>query len=76
MPKQTNQEFVRDLMMFSPFGSLSEVFILAAIENYARSVKTHPDAVELDFGLISKEAWVGIAKDIVQRIEVRRNDDT
>lgn len=63
-----NEELVTDLMRFSPFGALSQAFIIYAVRTAAEEVSaTKPNEVNM-MGL-NADAWVGVAKDIKQRCD-------
>lgn len=51
---ETNVEFVTRLMEFSPTGALSQMFIIAAIDNYSKAVAEDPP---IEHSLINGEAW-------------------
>ena len=71
----TNEEFVAHLMRYSPHGALCQVFVIEAIrayvetivEAYSENPNGFTDELQDKMGLISAEAWVGIAKDIQRR---------
>lgn len=69
--KPTNQEFLIDLMTFSLYGPMTEVFIMEAIRIQAKAVG------ELELGqmdqrsVVSPHLWVSIARDITAKIEER-----
>lgn len=80
MPKTTklnsNSDLVEDLMTFSPFGALGQVFVMAAIMEYADAVIR--DSVgqpsELSkhgeqYRLVGRKTWAAIASDVKQRCE-------
>jgi hypothetical protein len=63
MRRKTNEQIVRDLMRFSRFGALSQVFVIDAIRKHAdRVARATPD--QIGDGLISAEAWIGVAQEI------------
>lgn len=63
----TNEEFVTDLMSFSSFGGLCQVFVIEAIRRYADQVAAaDPAAVDTQF--LSGAAWVGVAKEIKAKV--------
>lgn len=68
---QNNEDLVRDLMNYSPYGGLGQAFVVYAIREYADKIAVaDPASVE---GLISGEAWVGIAKDVKARCDAFYN---
>ena len=68
---QTNVEFVTNMMEFSRFGALAQVFIIQAIDQYSKRV-AEADPATIDGGFISGQAWVGVAKEIQQKLEARK----
>lgn len=64
----TNEDFVRSLMNYSPYGALCQVFVLEALDNYATRILNTPNYTDNDTGFISKKAWFGIAQDIKDKI--------
>ena len=81
--RPSNIDLVVDLMTHSKFGALSQVFVMEAILRYAEEVADRkpedmkPSDIPApdDTGSISlgfpTQAWIGVAKDIVARIEAR-----
>ena len=74
MPKpthvpRTNQQMLREIMSFSRFGPLAEVFVMEAVVKYADEVAAAtPDQVE-GGGLINGSAWIGVAKEIKTKLD-------
>ena len=80
---KTNEEFVNDLMNFSPYGALCQPFITQAIEYYCDEVikdkenllaQEETDELEGKIRLISTKAWVGIAEDIKSKMIKRHGE--
>lgn len=70
----TNEEFVSDLMNFSSFGGLCQVFVIEAIRRYADQVAAaDPAAVDTQF--LSGAAWVGLAKEIKAKVDAQYDVD-
>lgn len=65
---ETNIEFVTRLMEFSPVGALSQLFIIAAIDNYSKAVAAAPP---IEHVLINGEAWKRTAEWVQQELENR-----
>lgn len=63
---KTNEDLVRDLMNYSPYGALCRAFIMEAIQRYAREC-SEADPKAFDSTFMNGHAWVGIAKDIDAR---------
>lgn len=74
MPKfKTNEEFVSNLMRYSPVGGLVQAFIIQAILNYSKAVAAEKPE-DLDTGLVSGHAWHRCAVDIQQRMKEQGYD--
>jgi hypothetical protein len=80
----TNQEFVEELMTVSPYGLLSQLFILEAIRKYSEQVAAADpkifeghcqagDPQQFVGHFIHGPAWQGVADDILRRIESHLN---
>jgi hypothetical protein len=69
---QTNEEFVSDLMNFSPVGALCQVFIIEALNYYSNQIVDIPDdAPEWERSLVSLPAWKTQAAHIIKKLEER-----
>jgi hypothetical protein len=68
-----NEEFIADLMMYSPRGALCQIFILEAIRFYSGIIIENGKPEDDGEGLISKLAWYDIAEDIQKKLEIRNN---
>ena len=75
---KTNEDLVRDLMNYSPYGALCQPFIIQAIREYAKEVvddeenllkKEKEDEANGMISIISTGSWIGIAKDIIERMD-------
>lgn len=67
--RKTNEQWLKQVMSFSRYGALSQVFIMQAIEKYADAVvKTDPKAI--DNGLINGETWRGVAQEILESLRL------
>lgn len=64
----TNIDFVTDLMFYSSYGAMAQVFVIEAISKYADAcaVERIPDG-----GFINPDAWQGVAKEIQQKLKER-----
>jgi hypothetical protein len=73
--RKTNTEFVAELMEFSEFGAMSQLFIVNAIQSAAESVaSTDPTTLD-DSGPISPTAWIGVAKEILVKFDKQYGAD-
>lgn len=63
---KTNEDLVRDLMNYSPYGALNQAFIVQAIMTFAEQVaRQTPES--LDTNMVSGKAWHGCAIDTLAR---------
>lgn len=72
----SNSDLVKDLMDFSPYGAMGQVFIMAAIMEYADAVVRDSVGQPEDlashgaqYRLVSRETWAAVAKDVKKRCE-------
>lgn len=80
MAKQlTNEDLIKNLMNYSPYGGLCQSFIMQGLREYAQYVidnskeilKNEEElATQGKMPLVSQKAWVGIAEDISERIDM------
>jgi hypothetical protein len=74
--KLTNIQKIKEIMEFSNYGALSQVFVMEALYREAdRISKTDPS--QYDKGkwcFIDPEAWVGVAKEIKDKIDNHFHD--
>lgn len=68
---QTNVEFVTQLMEFSRFGALAQIFVIDALDKWSAKVAAANPA-DVDSALINGEAWVGVAREIQQKLKDRK----
>jgi hypothetical protein len=72
---QTNSEFVAELMDFSSKGALMHLFIMQAIEQFAKSVveigKEELEALMKDH-IVDGGAWYDTAEEVLTRIQQHR----
>lgn len=59
----TNIEKVTYIMSYSNYGALAQMFVMEALLRWSDLV-VKADAKKVDNGLISGEAWIGVAKEI------------
>jgi hypothetical protein len=64
-----NEEFVADLMKFSPYGALQQAFIIEAIRYYAEKVAATPEPKDDATQFINPSIWHKIAIDIQERLK-------
>ena len=67
--QKTNVQIVKEIMEFSDFGPLAQMFIIDAITKQAEAVskttaKDYPENM-----MIHPEAWINVAKEIKEKLE-------
>ena len=70
---ESNEDLVADLMAYSPYGALAQVFIMEAIQSKAEAVAksvVDPDAAD---SFINPVAWRNVAIDIKERCDAFYN---
>jgi len=68
----TNVEFVTDLMEYSKYGAMVQLFVIEALHHYSNTVaNASPEQFEEWNGLISPQAWQGVAREIAEKIDQR-----
>ena len=60
---------IRSLAAYSPYGSLSQVFVIEAIRYYSEMIIKNGEPVDNKEAIINPKIWYGIAKDINMRLE-------
>lgn len=80
MKKQlTNEDLIKNLMNYSPYGGLCQSFIMQGLREYAQYVIDNSEeilkneeelATQGKMPLVSQKTWVGIAEDIAERIDM------
>ena len=74
--KKTNDEFVRDLMMYSRRGALIQPFILQALRYFSTTVINSHEKGELnkkmeENAFVSADAWADCAKEILEKMDAQ-----
>tara|TARA_B110000503_G_scaffold143025_1_gene242166 strand:- start:1784 stop:5524 length:3741 start_codon:yes stop_codon:yes gene_type:complete len=61
----STESFVEDLMNFSPYGAMSQMFIIDGIGKYIQYTDSYTDEdIANDRGIIDAQTWVNTGKDI------------
>lgn len=68
---KTNVQFVSDMMEFSRYGALAQIFVIDALDKWSKKI-SECDPAQVDSAMINGEAWVGVAKEIQQKIAERK----
>ena len=67
--RRSNSDIINELMDFSKFGQMSEVFIVNAVRAYCKTIVDAPRPVDVGNEFISQEMWYDLAEDTKQRID-------
>lgn len=70
-PRKSNVEIITDLMEFSNFGALAQVFVMDALSKQAHHVinATPDELAAMGGGIIPPDVWQGVAKEIFDKLE-------
>lgn len=70
--RMTNIEFVTDLMEYSKYGAMAQLFVIEALRQYSATVaNASPEQFEEWNGLVNPQVWQDVAREIAQKIENR-----
>ena len=69
--RQTNVEAITEIMEFSRYGALAQLFIIDALSKQARAVAdAPPEAFEGEgWEMVSGKAWQGVAREIADKLD-------
>lgn len=67
--RQTNVEFLTDLMEFSPLGPLTQAFIVHTLHVGARQIADDPNPSRFDSAVLDGTYWQQIAKHVADRMD-------
>ena len=73
--KMSNVEFVVELMQFSRYGVLAQLFIMDAIIKYSTVVAAVDDPTPYTSALIDGRRWVECARDIKRQLDEFYGDE-
>ena len=72
--RMSNVEFVAEMMNFSRYGALAQIFIIDAIRKHAdRVAMMKPN--QINHPLISEQSWIGVAKEIQSQMVLKYGED-
>ena len=74
-PRMTNVEFVTELMQFSRYGALAQMFVIDALAKHSAVVAATDDPSVFSTGLFDGQAWVACAKDIKRQLDEHYGSD-
>jgi hypothetical protein len=66
--RKTNIQAVKQMMEFSQYGALAQLFIMQAIAKYADAC-SEAEPASMDSGFISGANWQAVAKDIKRQMD-------
>ena len=73
MPKRkTNEQLVKSIMTHSRRGALIQMFVIAALENYAKAMVEAHQKGELRggiFGFVNPDGWADCGREILEKME-------
>lgn len=61
MPKITNTQLIEKFMEYSDYGALSQVFVMEALDRYAKEVRETDETEWPENHIINFHAWQGCA---------------
>jgi hypothetical protein len=69
--RQTNVEAITEIMEFSRYGAMAQMFIIDALNKQARAVAdAPPEAFEGEgWEMVSGKAWQGVAREIADKLD-------
>ena len=67
--RMSNIEFVTELMQFSRYGALAQLFVMEALIKYSAVVSTATDPSPYTSALIDGRLWIECARDIKRQID-------
>jgi hypothetical protein len=66
---KTNEDILRDIMNFSRYGALAQLFVIDALTKFANTVAASKPEDYPDNGIVQPEAWIGVAKEIKEKLD-------
>ena len=76
MKKQkTNEDLVRNIMNYSNYGALAQLFVIDAITKFADTVAASIPDNYPDNGIVDPKAWIGVAKEIKAKLNAFYKND-
>lgn len=68
---QTNVELVTEIMEFSNFGAMSQVFVIDALTKHCERVSKSKVGDYPENSFIHPESWIGVANEIKEKLNNR-----
>lgn len=69
--RKTNEQLVKSIMTYSRRGALIQAFVIAALENYAKTMVEAHKQGELRggmFGFVDADAWADCGAEIIEKL--------
>ncbi len=66
--KSGNIKIVTEIMTYSKYGALSQMFVIDAISKLAEAV-SKSDPRDYESSCVQGESWVGVAKEIKKKLD-------
>lgn len=71
--RQTNVEFVTELMEFSRYGAMAQMFVIEALAQYSKAVaEAKPESIGAA-PFINAATWQAVAREIHDKVDARYN---
>ena len=70
-----NEDFIKELMSFSPSGSMIQVFVIEALRYYAEQVTKNGIPEEKGNEVISPVFWYNIGMEVKERLNSNYEDN-
>ncbi|HGO6073748.1 TPA: hypothetical protein ACK3Q6_004472 [Burkholderia cepacia] len=71
--RQTNVEFITDLMEHSKYGPMAQMFVIEALAKYSKAVaEAKPESIGAA-PFINSASWQAVAREIHEKVEARYN---
>ncbi len=66
---KTNIEKVKDMMQFSEYGALAQMFVMDALHKQAKIVAESKLEDYPENCFVNPESWIGVAKEIQEKLK-------
>lgn len=66
---KNNEDLVKNLMTFSPYGAMGQIFVVEAIRSYAEQLANKPAPRDDLSAMVSPVLWHAIATDVHARCQ-------
>jgi len=74
MKRLNNEEFIKDLMTFSPSGSMIQVYVIEALRYYTEQLTSNGVPKETGNEVISPVFWYNIGMEVKERLNSNYED--